>query len=297
MDAHWLVGALPAMQLGARAAPQDPWASHVFHDVANSLDLHATDRAWPLRVVPRSPTFVALKRPAHLPPAPNGSLYIDRPQRQLDPKNCLRTRAPGLRTRPLTKWTLELVVLFLPSRHFGRAWQTVIGRNGANFTRNRTVEHANFASLYLKLCPENLFRLEAWTDYANPPVNEKRTDDVFDAASGGRIKFSAITSRRGAQPNKWYSVVASMDGELMKLYINGELEGVTRVYGGMRMPPRAIDGDTTLGCGMYAGDVSDVCSCLITEARVSESVRDANSWLWGPPWLNPKNRIRRTATT
>ena len=61
----------------------------------------------------------------------------------------------------------------------------MIGRNGANFTKNRTAEHANFASLYLKLCPNHLFRLETWTDYSKPPSIEKKTDDVFDAATGG----------------------------------------------------------------------------------------------------------------
>ena len=81
----------------------------------------------------------------------------------------------------------------------------MIGRNGADFTKNRTAEHANFASLYLKLCPNHLFRLETWTDYSKPPsIEKKKTDDVFDAATGGRIKYSAITSRRGAQANKWW---------------------------------------------------------------------------------------------
>ena len=83
-----------------------------------------------------------------------------------------------------------------------------------------------------------------------------------------------------------YYIVGKMDGETMQLHINGELEGVTRVYGGMRVPPRATDGDVTVGCGMYAGSVSDVCSCLITEARVSEGVRQVNDWLWKPSWLN-----------
>ena len=84
--------------------------------------------------------------------------------------------------------------------------------------------------------------------------------------------------------------MAQMDGEVMKLYINGELEGITRIYGGLWMPPRTIDGDATLGCGMYAGNISDGCSCLITEARVSESVRDVNNWLWKPAWLNVEDR-------
>ena len=83
-----------------------------------------------------------------------------------------------------------------------------------------------------------------------------------------------------------YYIVAKMDGETMQLHINGELEGITRVYGGMRVPPRSVDGDVTVGCGMYAGKVSDVCSCLITEARVSEAVRQVKDWLWRPKWLN-----------
>ena len=44
-----------------------------------------------------------------------------------------------------------------------------------------------------------------------------------------------------------YYIVAKMDGETMQLHINGELEGITRVYGGMRVPPRSVDGDVTVG--------------------------------------------------
>ena len=84
-------------------------------------------------------------------------------------------------------------MLFLPSRHFGRTWQTVrvkppggargsrgafpltaaacawqvIGRNGANFTKDGSLAHANLASLYLKLCPNHLFQLQVWTDVEN----------------------------------------------------------------------------------------------------------------------------------
>ena len=46
------------------------------------------------------------------------------------------------------------------------AWQ-VIGRNGANFTRDSSLAHANLASLYLKLCPNHLFQLQVWTDVEN----------------------------------------------------------------------------------------------------------------------------------
>ena len=112
-----------------------------------------------LRVqVPRFPTFVSLARPAYLAPAPNGSVHIDHPRRPHAPISCLTTRTPGLRefrrhpnqaqrlfgsgteygfvapragTRPLNTWTLEVVVLFLPSRHFGRTWQTVRARKAA----------------------------------------------------------------------------------------------------------------------------------------------------------------------
>ena len=41
-------------------------------------------------------------------------------------------------------------------------WQ-VIGRNGANFTKDGSIAHANLASLYLKLCPNHLFQLQVGT--------------------------------------------------------------------------------------------------------------------------------------
>ena len=43
----------------------------------------------------------------------------------------------------------------------------MIGRNGANFTKDGSLAHANLASLYLKLCPNNLFQLQVWTDVEN----------------------------------------------------------------------------------------------------------------------------------
>jgi hypothetical protein len=119
LEAHWLLGELPAVPPGTPES-EDPWANPVFHDFTRAyLDLHTTQQAWPLRVVsrlccdctnwhhphragltsqvPRSPTFISLQRPAHLPPAPNGSVYMDRPRRQGDSPNCLRTHAPALR--------------------------------------------------------------------------------------------------------------------------------------------------------------------------------------------------------
>ena len=84
--------------------------------------------------------------------------------------------------------------------------------------------------------------------------------------------------------------MAQSDGTLMHLYINGELEGSKRIYGRLRKPPRAIDGDLTLGCGMFRGETSDACQCLITEARVSESAHEMKSWLWRPKWRQLPHR-------
>ena len=39
----------------------------------------------------------------------------------------------------------------------------VIGRNGANFTKDGSIAQANLASLYLKLCPNHLFQLQVGT--------------------------------------------------------------------------------------------------------------------------------------
>ena len=82
----------------------------------------------PLHVVARSPSFVHLVRPNELPDPPIGSVYIDRPpvgSLVNVETNCLRTREPLLRTANVTEWSVEAVVLFLDSPHFGRAWQTV----------------------------------------------------------------------------------------------------------------------------------------------------------------------------
>ena len=51
-------------------------------------------------------------------------------QTKTEPSGCLAQTdygfvGPRAGTRPLNTWTLEAVVLFLPSRHFGRTWQTV----------------------------------------------------------------------------------------------------------------------------------------------------------------------------
>ena len=118
LEAHWLLGDIPSAQLG-KAEAEDPWATPVIHALSASLELRSTHR--PLRVVrrdprrmpfysqtlsassrrvqvPRFPTFVSLRRHAHLGLAPIGSVYVDRTQRQQEPVSCLRTRAPHLRT-------------------------------------------------------------------------------------------------------------------------------------------------------------------------------------------------------
>ena len=134
LEAHWLLGERPAVPPGTPES-EDPWANLVFHDFTRAyLDLHTTQQAWPLRVVsrlccdctnwhhphragltsqvPRSPTFISLQRPAHLPPAPNSSVYMDRPRRQGDPPNCLRTHAPALRM--LTPGTSKAALALQP---------------------------------------------------------------------------------------------------------------------------------------------------------------------------------------
>lgn len=83
---------------------------------------------YPLHVVARSPEFSRQLRTSGIPDSLVGSVYIDRPPvgglLKVD-TNCLRTREPALRTLNLTQWSVEAVVLFLESPHFGRAWQTV----------------------------------------------------------------------------------------------------------------------------------------------------------------------------
>lgn len=87
------------------------------------------------------------------------------------------------------------------------------------------------------------------------------------------------------QPSQWYSIVATVDERrgTMLLWINMQLAGTTGFVGGLRKPPRAQDGDLTFGCGMFDGVAADACSCLISEARVTEGrARHAGEWLWSP---------------
>ena len=63
------------------------------------------------------------------------------------------------------------------------AWQ-VIGRNGANFTKDNSLAQANLASLYLKLCPNHLFQLQVWTD-----VENKLAPASQEAAFSARLRL------------------------------------------------------------------------------------------------------------
>lgn len=86
-----------------------------------------------MRIVPRKPHFDLL-RPRSLPPAPNGSLHLERlPPEAVGktPTSCLAARASPRLLRSPPTWTLEAVVLFLDNPHFGQVWQSIIGRNGA----------------------------------------------------------------------------------------------------------------------------------------------------------------------
>jgi len=68
------------------------------------------------------------------------------------------------------------------------AWQ-VIGRNGANFTRDSSLAHANLASLYLKLCPNHLFQLQVWTDVENKLADFGQLPPSQKAAFSARLRL------------------------------------------------------------------------------------------------------------
>ena len=300
LQAHWMGTPITAVagplgtESGSGLLFRDQTADA--HSGFGSLDLHSLIVDRPLPVVPRFPSFKTLQRAEGAPPAPNGSIHVSRPRVTNQKVNCLTTRAPGLRTRTLSTWTLEIVTMFLPSRSLGHDWLTVFGRNGRNFTTS-TNQSAGLASLYMKLGPNLLFHLEAWGGCTGTCTEakvrrSKCKQKCVRAAGGGTIKYAKITSRRRAGPNTWYSIVASSDGSLLRLYINGDLEGATRIYGPLREPPWAADGDVTVGCGMFAGAATDACSCLITEARVSETARSYDGWLWTPTWRVKQTRGR-----
>ena len=180
-------------------------------------------------------------------------------------------------------WTIEVVVLFLASRHWSRAHQTVVGRDGVNMTSDPAAFESRVASLYLKLSPDRKLRLEVWAhDGGEAPElpGEKRAG--HRSPDGEPVALALISSRSELKPDVWYSIVAQSDGRWMRLFVNGQLEGMARAYGHLATPPRPQDGGLTFGCGMFDGVTTDTCSCLINEARVSEEARPEGSWLWVP---------------
>ena len=84
---------------------------------------------------------------------------------------------------------------------------------------------------------------------------------------GEPIVFTNVASRESVTADVWYSIVAQGDGQWMRLWINGRLQGMERTYGPLVTPPRPQDGGVTMGCGMFDGVPADTCSCLINEAR------------------------------
>ena len=50
--------------------------------------------------------------------------------------------------------------------------------------------------------------------------------------------------------------------------------------GPLRVPPKEEHGDVTFGCGMFDCKITDPCSCLISEARISDSALGSRAMLW-----------------
>jgi len=229
------------------------------------LPLHV-QTSQPLHVVARSPAFVRLKRTPGLPRQPIGSVYVDRPPIgslvEVD-TNCLTTREPLLRTLNLTAWSIEAVVLFLDSPHFGRAWQTFVGRNGCQMSPGERDLQA-LASIYLKLTPQRTFLFEAFAG----------------DTSAGPHQHVAVQSTHVATPNSWYHVAGVSDGKTLQLWVNGQLEASANFFGPLRVPPKEEHGDVTFGCGMFDCKITDPCSCLISEARISDSALGSRAMLW-----------------
>ena len=290
-SAHWILG----QQHRHHSSDSSAELRRSFPDVSrnahqNRLGMYTTTRQW-MNVVPNSPMFIDnLVRLPGLGRPPTGSVYMDRPPAGSlvsIPISCLTPRESSIRTLSLPVWTLELVVLFLDSPHFGRAWQTVAGRNGVNFTDESFAWQ--LSALYVKLDPNKDIVLEVWIQESR---YESETDTTASSATAGttgpnassqahtRPRFVQIKSARSLSPDVWYSIVAQSNGHELRLFVNGDFEGSVNISGALAVPPDAAHGDLTLGCGMFAGVAADPCSCLITEARVSEQALNDSEWLW-----------------
>jgi len=249
---HWRLGQSKDGALAELTWLQDSWL-----DDQNS-------RLWttngPLNVVPKRARFAGLAHAEARPP--DSAVYIDRPpvgSLVEIPINCLASRNSSLSRRKLSTWTVEAVVYFLDSPHLGRAWQGIIGRDGANFSRN-----VDLSTLYLKLDPERRFMLEAW----------------LDDGKGEEPLFVSLTSSLVAEPAQWYSVVGQGDGRRISLYVNGVLVESKEAPGSLAVSPRTDLGDFTFGCAMYSGRRSDPCSCLLSEVQVTDHAVAPHEFLW-----------------
>ena len=240
------------------------------------------------RVIPRKPSFVALWRSPKLPPAPAGSLHLERPDAEQSALQsagapCLTTRAhTAVRRRTARRWTFEAVVNLLDTPHFGRTWQTMIGRNGLR----QSETEPRLPLFALKLAPDLHFWLQAWLVPAD--------DD--DESTGEAVRLVSRRSAHVATPNTWYHLAVVCDGESLLLYVNSQLEAAGYFHGRLPTPPHEREGaplelqqlaagggdlgDITFGCGMHDGILADTCSCLLSEVRAVERVLTPEEWLW-----------------
>ena len=228
----------------------------------------------PLQVVPNTPRFDDMRR--GWGSTPTASWLVDRPPPDTErlevqvPINCLTTREPGLRAQPGNRsWTVEVVVHFMNNDHFGRAWQTVFGRTGRNFTNASTFD-ADLGAMAIKVAPDMHLLFEAWI-----------------ARRGQAPLYVSLRTTTTLYPGEWYHIVGRGSGSTVELFVNGK---AAAAYVGppedgiaaLSTPPRLDHGDLTVGCGMHAGQTSDSCSCMVAEARVSPQALSPSSWLWRP---------------
>ena len=226
----------------------------------------------PLQMVPRTPLITNMRRHKSLP-LPSAAMYIDRPPPDPErpevvvPVTCSSTRQPQLRTLVVTQWTIEVTTSFLNNEHFGKAWQTVVGRTGATFSTHAF--DSKLSALALKLDPDMHLLLQAW-------LTQQSADRV--AASP---HYVSVRSKSAVEATTWYHIVGRSDGQRIQLFVNGELAGESEpVAGALSIPPSLKHGDLTLGCGMHDSLITDACSCLIAEARVLPEALAQKDWLW-----------------
>jgi len=256
-------------------------------DSDKSMTLHSYSSA-PLQMVPRVPVFhnmwLGNLVDGQQREGPTAAVYVDRPPPDPErpevvvPVNCLTTKQPSLRTLPIRQWTVEVVVDFLNNEHFGRAWQTIFGRTGGNFTANEF--DAKLAAMAMKLAPDMHLLLEAWVG----------TEPVSKAP-----QYVSVRSKEMLEPSTWYHLVGRSNGHDLQLLVNGVLAGEfhsDKLVPSMPLsvPPLSAHGDFTFGCGMHEGLIADACSCLLAEARLSPAFLQPAEWLWRPsehPLVNP----------